>query len=263
MAESSPFPDQEGEELKRSTSSLEEVVIAALLFLTSTSPEIIRRHILNNTLSDYVTDVLDRFDTNLRKTLPTLLSTSQYGFNRALSELDLPLEGVVNEDDLIELLDEHLRYIANSTESAVSQVTIEDEEAQLVLLPYVIGLNANQSRKLVNYYNASQGKRELAAIEATLSRMRDEALSYRANLIAVSLAEDALEQGKLVAAGRIQSGVSYPILKTWNCSFINSCQVCIGLHGETVLFDAPFSNGMYRPKAHSNCSCALTISRGI
>jgi hypothetical protein len=264
MAEISPFPDEEGLRLEEDNSKVEEIIAAALLLFTSRSPSTIRKQYASGTLPDLIVKLIDEFKVNLDTTANTLLGTANYGARLVVDRLDSYSGDDVKVmiGDIDDILSEHIDYIVNSTRTSIIDVQLEEIETTISVLPFIIGLNANQSKKLINYYKASEGKRQLATIERTLSRMRDEALSYRAKLISVSLTEDVLEQGKIVAARKIQEATNLTLYKTWNTSFINSCAVCVGLNGETVPIDRPFSTGIFRPKAHSNCACALTITEG-
>ncbi len=262
MAERSPFPDEEGVRLEEDERVVEAIVLAALFKLTSRSPTSVRRAYANGTLPDLIQQLISQFKVNLDSTLPVLVATANYGSRVTVDRLESYLGGdiTVTPEDIDYILERNITDILNSTNTSIELVQLEDSETASNVLPFVIGLNANQAKKLINYFKATQGKQKLENIERTLSRMRDEALTYRASLISVSLTEDVLEEGKLVAANQIQSGLSNTLNKTWNCSFINSCQVCIGLHGETVPINSAFSNGLFRPKAHPHCHCALTIS---
>jgi len=264
MAEISPFPDEEGVQLERDNDTVRDLVIAALLLLSSRSPETIRSRYSNGTFPDLIKELIAEFKTNLDLTLPTLVGTANYGSRLVVDRLTTykgsDIEVLVDEVDYI--LAENIEFILSSTQASIDEVQLEEPETVNVVLPFIIGLNANQAKKLINYSKASDGKSPASVVERTLSRMRDEALSYRATLISVSVTEDVLEQGKLIAANKIQIEDNVVLFKTWNTSFINSCQVCIGLHGESVPINSPFSYGIYRPKAHSNCACALTITEG-
>lgn len=264
MAERSPFPDEEGVRLDEDEKVVEALVLAALLKLTSRSPSTVRRAYSNGTLPDLLQQLINQFKVDLDSALPTLLSTANYGSRLTVDRLDAYSGNdiTITLQDIDYILEEHINNILNSTNTSIETVQLEESETASNVLPFIIGLNSNQAKKLINYFKAINGKRKLDDIERTLSRMRDEALTYRASLISVSLTEDVLEEGKLIAANLIQSGLNSTLYKTWNCSFINSCQVCIGLHGETVPINSAFSTGLYRPKAHSNCHCALTISEG-
>lgn len=264
MAEQSPFPDEEGVQLQEDSEAVEEIVLAALLRLTSDSPASVRRAYANGTLPDKIRDMINRFRVGLDSTLPTLVGTANYGSRLVVDRMPTYSGGdiIVTDQDIDYILENNIAEILNSTNTSITAAQLEEPSVSNTVLPYVIGLNSNQAKKLINYTKAVQGKRSLEDIENTLSRMRDEALTYRASLISVSLTEDVLEEGKLVAANQIQLASNEELYKTWVCSFINSCQTCIGLHGETVPINAPFSNGLFRPKAHPHCGCALTISEG-
>ena len=262
MAERSPFPDEEGVQLERDESVVEEIILAALLTLTSRQPQTIRRAYSNGTFPDLLRDMLIQFRVDIDRSIPTLLSTSNYG-SRLVTDRLSTYKGadiIITDQDIDYIIAQNIEFILDSTNSAIITAQLEEPETLNLILPFIIGLNANQAKKLINYYNGSKAIQRVETIERTLSRMRDEALSYRAKLISVSLVEDVLEEGKIIAGNQIQLGTSKTVMKTWVCSFINSCQVCIGLHGETVPVNAPFSTGILRPKAHPNCHCALTIS---
>lgn len=264
MAERSPFPDEEGARLEEDERLVEEIVLAALLLLTSYSPSYVRRAYANGTLPALIQEQLIKFQTELDKSITILTSTANYGGRVMIDRLASYAGSDINitSEDIDYILANHVNNILNSTNTAIEEAQLEEQETLVAVLPFIIGLNANQARKLINYYKASQAVRSLESIEITLSRMRDEALTYRASLISVSLTEDVLEEGKLIAANRIQTTMTETLYKTWNCSFINSCQVCISAHGESVPINSVFSNGLYRPKAHPHCRCALTIKEG-
>lgn len=265
MAERSPFPDEEGVKLEEDESKAKEVILAALLLLTSRSPSTIRKAYANNTLPDLLTNMINQYKVDMDSLIPILISTANYG-SRLVADRLSTYQGddvIIQSDDIDAVLGEHIEFIINSTNNSIKQAQVEDESVAMIVLPFLIGLNANQSKKLINYYKAAKDKQAIEQIEKTLSSMRDEALSYRAEMIAASVVEDVLEEGKLIAARTIQLSTTNAIMKTWNCSFINSCQVCIGLHGERVPVGTPFSTGLYRPKAHSHCHCALTIEEVI
>jgi len=261
MAERSPFPDEEGVRLEEDEETVEALVLLALLKLTSRTPTSIRRDYSNGTLSERIQQLINQFKTGLDSTLPTLISTANYGSRLTVDRLSSYSGNDINTtaQDIDYILEQNINEILNSTNTAIEMAQLEESDVTTTVLPFVIGLNSNQAKKLINYTKANQGRRKLEDIERTLSKMRDEALTYRASLISTSVVEDVLEEGKLIAANQIQLGSSVTLFKTWNCSFINSCQVCIGLHGESVPINSAFSTGIFRPKAHPHCHCALTI----
>lgn len=47
-------------------------------------------------------------------------------------------------------------------------------------------------------------------------------------------------------------------VKEWDAELNECCESCRAMHGETVQWDRPFSNGLMMPPAHPSCRCAVS-----
>ena len=147
MAEVSPFPSEEGVRLEEDEGVVKGVILAALLRLTSYSPSSIRRAYSNNTLPELLQNLTNQLRVDLDSTLPTLTSTANYGSRLVVDRLSSYKGGDINitTDDIDNVLAEHIEYIINSTERSINTVQTEPDDVITTVLPFIIGLNANQS----------------------------------------------------------------------------------------------------------------------
>lgn len=102
--------------------------------------------------------------------------------------------------------------------------------------------------------------RALATADRRADAYRNRLVRRRALTIARTEIQTASNLGRYASwAQMIGSGVARPdSLKEWSPG-PGACDICAGLAGQTVRWDAQFSNGSAMPPAHPNCRCTAVL----
>jgi hypothetical protein len=142
-----------------------------------------------------------------------------------------------------------------------------DEAARIVRGS--IGLHPAWADAVTKYRLKQEARfvREGASPAAAAKRADKMALTYRNRLIArraQTIARTEIQTASNLGryagwAQMIGSGVAKPTsMKEWSPG-PGACEKCASVSGETVRWDAQFSNGLVMPPAHPNCRCTAVL----
>ena len=133
------------------------------------------------------------------------------------------------------------------------------------LIRDVVGLNRPQAIQLINYSKKLDPNMTPAVRRKAIERLSQKLIRRRAMMIARTEVIDALNTGNEVAWTQAQKDglLEKTAKKKWYTNPIGACEVCLRLSGKTVGLDKSFETfrgrPLYRPTAHPNCRCSMTV----
>jgi HK97 family phage portal protein len=150
-----------------------------------------------------------------------------------------------------------LPLMAETSQRAVRQTVTavhgeQDTERAARHIARVVGLTAPQAASLTTAYQAGEVDTKLDS-DAAAQRQQ------RADAIGGNETHHAVHAGAVAAWATAQAQTGQKLTKTWETlDDERTCEDCIGLDGETVPVDEPFSNGEDNPPDHSLCRCGIS-----
>lgn len=137
------------------------------------------------------------------------------------------------------------------------------------LIRDTVGLHPAWAQAVVNHRarvlaNALKEGKPLDKAEAYADKQSErysaKLLRRRADNIARTEIITAENLGRFASwADQIGNGYGRPDdVKEWDAETNECCESCLAMHGETVQWDQPFSNGLMMPPGHPSCRCGAS-----